>query len=130
MKAMSTKISLGAVIVLLSTNLIAAPQQNLQPSASPLNLVQHEIFSSLYYKQTQKAPKQEHKIKKLINNIKQMASFGLDDHIKLRVSRVKSGPLDKSITEMVKVAPGIQTHDGFVGDSSKGYGVKFAYEFN
>lgn len=130
MKAVITKSLLGFILCVCCSTTFAAPQSQSRDNLAVQNLVRHDIFQNMYYQPAPINKKKTSKIKETIKKIKKLVDLSFDEHLKFKVSRVKSGPLKQSVTQMVEVAPGIQTNDGLVGESSKGYGIKLTYSFD
>ncbi len=119
-----------AILALLIPCLSFAAKQS-SNDENTMKFVQHQIFQNLYARPSVEAPRTRgnSKVKTYLNRLKQSTRLNVVDGLSVSLSRVKSGPMDSKITQMVKVAPGLQTHEGIHGDASKGYGVKFSFKY-
>lgn len=94
------------------------------------NLTVHEIFTHPHaHGGTSKKP-YGHFLHQTYHRLKHMFDLPLGDDFVIKFSGVRSGPLKREITQIVHMAPGIQTHDGRAVESHKGYGLKFSYRFD
>ncbi len=118
------------VFLALSAQAHAGSRNSADAPISPQELMRHEIFANVYYQPQKIETKKKNKVKEALSSLKKMVQLQYDETLTFKVSSVKSGPLSQSMTQMVEMAPGIQTHDGLIGDSSKGYGIKFSYQFD
>lgn len=118
----------AALLLAIFPSFAAVPQN----SAPALKMTPHQLFQNLYSKATSQ-PKyqydQSSRLKKTITRFKSMTNVSLSHGLKLKLSKIKSRPISQNLTEMVKIAPGLQTHEGRISESSDGYGVKFSFKF-
>lgn len=75
-------------------------------------------------------PRADRVLRQVVHRLKEALNISLTPQFKVKITRIKSGPLSQEITQLVPMSSGLQSRDGFEGEASKGYGLKITLLFD